>query len=103
MKLTPLKAIRSKCLDCSVGSRAEVRECVVRDCALYLYRLGKNPARQGMGRVENLGDSQKLPTQLGVIDGEKMKRIETPSCQNEQEGKVSGKGRIISSTRTESE
>ncbi len=74
MKLTPLKAIRKKCLDCSGGSRAEVRECTIPDCSLYLYRLGKNPARKGMGSIQNLQDSQKLPTQLGVSDWKKMKQ-----------------------------
>lgn len=43
MKVTPLRAIRKKCLDCSGGSRKEVRECPCRDCPLYLYRLGHNP------------------------------------------------------------
>ena len=76
MKLTPLKAIRAKCLDCSGRSRAEVRECVIPGCPLYLYRLGKNPARKGMGSIQNLQDSQKLPTQLGVLVEKKMKHIE---------------------------
>ena len=48
-RLTPVKAIRTKCLECSGGSPKEVRECVIPDCALYPYRLGTNPARQGIG------------------------------------------------------
>jgi hypothetical protein len=40
-----LKAIRAKCLDCSGGMQSEVRECVVRDCALYPFRMGSNPWR----------------------------------------------------------
>ncbi len=41
-KLTPMKAIRAKCLDCSGGNAAEVRRCGVGDkCALYVYRFGK--------------------------------------------------------------
>ena len=103
MKLTPLKAIRRKCLDCSVGSRAEVRECVIPGCPLYLYRLGKNPARKGMGSIQNLQDSQKLSTQLGVLDGKKMKRIKHHPVKTDSRGKVSGKNRIISDTRTKSE
>ncbi len=42
-KLTPLKAIRAKCVDCSGHNTAEVRECVVPDCPLYGYRMGKRP------------------------------------------------------------
>ena len=39
----PLKAIREKCVDCSGGSEKEVRECVVKNCALYPYRMGRYP------------------------------------------------------------
>ena len=41
--LTPLKAIRANCVDCSGGSPAEVRLCVIPDCPLYCYRFGKRP------------------------------------------------------------
>ena len=44
--LTPLSAIRAKCIDCSAGSMKEVRECVMLDCPLYRYRLGKSPNRK---------------------------------------------------------
>lgn len=44
--LTPLRAIRAKCIDCSAGSIKEVRECVMLDCPLYPYRLGKSPNRK---------------------------------------------------------
>lgn len=44
-KENPLKAIRTKCLECSCGSMLEVRECAIADCALYPYRFGKNPFR----------------------------------------------------------
>lgn len=35
--------IRQKCLDCSGGNRADVANCTVIKCALYPYRMGKNP------------------------------------------------------------
>lgn len=41
--MTPMKAIRAKCLDCCSGSANEVRLCTCTDCALYDFRLGKNP------------------------------------------------------------
>lgn len=40
-----LKVIRAKCIDCSGGSAAEVRECPVTRCALHPYRMGTNPHR----------------------------------------------------------
>lgn len=42
-KLTPIKAIRLKCLDCCGGSRVEVRECELEDCSLWEYRMGRRP------------------------------------------------------------
>ena len=41
--LTPLKAIRARCMDCCGGSRSEVRKCVALDCASWPFRMGKNP------------------------------------------------------------
>ena len=43
MNLTPMKAIRAKCLDCSGGNPNEVKLCPVEKCSLYPFRLGKNP------------------------------------------------------------
>ena len=42
-RLTPIKAIRAKCLDCSGGSSNEVKLCEMTECSLYPYRLGKRP------------------------------------------------------------
>lgn len=42
-KLTPIKAIRAKCLDCSCGSFTEIKNCTVTNCALYEYRMGHRP------------------------------------------------------------
>ena len=49
MRLTPIKAIRRKCLECSSGSYREVRNCIDELCPLWPYRLGKDPARAGVG------------------------------------------------------
>jgi len=49
MKLTPLKAIRQKCLDCTCDNKLEIRECSIQDCPLYVFRFGKNPSRAGIG------------------------------------------------------
>ena len=43
--MNPLRAIREKCLDCSCQQPIEVKECTVATCALYPFRLGKNPYR----------------------------------------------------------
>lgn len=43
VNLSKTKAIKLKCLDCSGFDRSSVKECVIEDCELYPYRLGKNP------------------------------------------------------------
>jgi len=50
IKLSPLKSIRAKCVECSAGQPSEIRDCAVMDCPLFPYRLGKNPNRQGIGK-----------------------------------------------------
>lgn len=41
--MTPIQAIRAKCLDCCCGQVNEVKLCPATGCALYPFRLGKNP------------------------------------------------------------
>ena len=46
---SPLRAIRAKCLDCAGHQAKEVRDCLIRTCALWPFRMGKNPNRKGLG------------------------------------------------------
>lgn len=39
--LSPIKAIREKCLECSAWSVKEARDCPAKDCALWPFRMGK--------------------------------------------------------------
>ena len=55
-KLTPLKAIRAKCLECSAGQPSEVRRCLADDCPLFTYRFGHNPRRKGIGYRKAAGE-----------------------------------------------
>lgn len=48
------EAVRLKCLDCSVYQYNEVRDCVVANCPLYPFRLGKNPFKK-----RNLTEEQR--------------------------------------------
>ena len=41
-----LRAIKLKCLDCSTYTTNEIKECPVKNCPLYPFRLGKNPFRK---------------------------------------------------------
>lgn len=42
-RLTPMRAIRAKCLDCCCQQPSEVRRCHIESCALWAYRMGKRP------------------------------------------------------------
>jgi len=61
-RITPLKAIRFKCLDCCCGSAHEVKLCTAETCPLYLFRLGKNPNRAGIGGNGYFGAKQSGST-----------------------------------------
>lgn len=41
--ITPIRAIRAKCLDCMCGSANEVSLCPSENCPLWAFRFGKNP------------------------------------------------------------
>lgn len=41
----PVTSIRAKCIDCTGGELATVRECTFTGCGLYPYRFGGDPYR----------------------------------------------------------
>jgi hypothetical protein len=47
VKGSKLAAIRRRCIDCSGGSAQDAKACQVKDCALWPYRGGHNPALVG--------------------------------------------------------
>lgn len=55
--LTPIKAIRARCLDCCGGQKAEVRLCPSRKCPLWPYRMGCRP-KDGETHAEQAGDGK---------------------------------------------
>jgi hypothetical protein len=44
-RLSPMAAIRAKCLDCCAGSANEVRRCLAAACPNWPFRTGHNPWR----------------------------------------------------------
>ena len=40
-RLTRSQVIRAHCIECSGGSRAEVRNCTVTRCNLWRFRMGR--------------------------------------------------------------
>lgn len=63
--LTPLQAIRANCIECSGGSKAEVRRCVIPHCPLYPFRMGKKP--QKLPKIWTDEERQVRSYQLAAI------------------------------------
>jgi len=79
MRMSPLKAIRVKCLDCSAGNRAEVRLCPVTDCPLFAFRMGCNPNRRRLtGRKPLNSTSREKPLVDRGLPAPELKNEPTP-------------------------
>ena len=57
--LTPVKAIRAKCLDCCCWQTVEVRLCSSETCSLHPYRTGKRP-KKNKGTTEDMETKKTL-------------------------------------------
>lgn len=66
--LTPIRAIRIKCLECAGNKPSLVRRCDSQGCPLHTYRLGRNPKRAGIGGKTS-HSTQESHTQVGVLEG----------------------------------
>lgn len=55
-KLTPIRAIRHKCLECQSKHYSLIRNCEEKGCPLYRFRLGRNP--NCSGRMPKSDDSK---------------------------------------------
>ena len=49
---SPLEAIKEMCIDCCGGEKSWVIDCTDKKCALYSFRLGKNPYRKSKEYTE---------------------------------------------------
>jgi|HubBroStandDraft_3_1064219.scaffolds.fasta_scaffold46684_2 hypothetical protein len=55
-----LRAVRRKCLDCSGGCAAEADDCLVRTCALFPFRMGKNPWKSAPSEAQRAASLKAL-------------------------------------------
>jgi hypothetical protein len=62
--ITPTRAIRIHCIDCSGGSMADARNCEIETCPLWPYRMGKNPrslqTNEPAGHVHDGNDTEGM-------------------------------------------
>ena len=72
--LTPIKAIRAKCLDCCAGQYNEVKLCPAEKCPLYPYRFGHRPKESNYTTNDSFSEkstaTRGLQENTGVIDDE---------------------------------
>jgi hypothetical protein len=55
----PLRAIRLKCLDCTYGQEAHIRDCTLTSCPLWPYRMGRYPKAVESMRETSLGEQDR--------------------------------------------
>ena len=58
--LTPMRAIRKKCLECCAGSSDEVKRCEIYDCALWPLRSGKSGNRKNLTPEQREALSERM-------------------------------------------
>lgn len=70
-RISPIKAIRLKCLDCCCGSSNEVKLCPAESCPLHPFRYGKNPYR----RKRKLTDEQRAASKSRLAAARLLKTV----------------------------
>ena len=85
-RITPIKAIRLHCLDCSNGSAYEVAHCPCTDCNLYQFRDGHIPWKKGMG-PKNPAFNRKKAEADGGLD-ENAEEVVCEECAIEIDGEL---------------
>lgn len=61
--MTPIQAIRAKCLDCCCDQTNEVKLCTAIRCPLWPFRLGKNPNIKPREYTEEQREAMRLRMQ----------------------------------------
>jgi hypothetical protein len=77
--MTPLAALRFRCIDCCGGSAEEVRKCMALTCPAWPFRMGANPWRAPLSEPEK-ARRRELLSRVGKIAGnssepEKSRRV----------------------------
>jgi len=66
-KITPLRAIKKHCLECSGYEKKQVRECMIKDCVLFPFRQGSNPNRKGCTISKNVSSTKGFEKGNGYV------------------------------------
>ena len=74
--LTPIKAIREKCVDCVCGHTGEIEKCPCKDCSLWPYRFGFNPYVKSNSKPPQLTEQQKVANAARLREMAEKRRAE---------------------------
>jgi len=66
IRLTPIKAMRSKCLDCTGNQPKEVRLCTCLSCPLWGYRMGVRPEHKRVVQANKEVEREILRDSHGI-------------------------------------
>jgi hypothetical protein len=77
MQMTPLAALRLRCVDCCGGSAAEVRKCTALTCPAWPFRMGANPWRAALSDAEKTR-RRNLLARVGKIAGKSSEPEKSP-------------------------
>ncbi|MBC7152734.1 MAG: hypothetical protein H5U22_25495 [Rhizobium sp.] len=72
-RVSPLRALRLRCLDCCNGSAREVRLCTAVDCPSWPFRMGKNPWRRPLTGEERAARRARFAGKITVAVSEAQK------------------------------
>jgi hypothetical protein len=80
--MSPLRALRLRCIDCSGGSANEVRFCTAVRCPAWPFRMGRNPWRAPrseaqLAHIRTLASGMPRPAkkQPSLGAGKKFQRV----------------------------
>lgn len=87
--LTPCKAIHKFCIEC-MGSQKGPKNCDDPNCPLFIYRLGMNPKRKGIGgsRREGLKHQSANILTSQVVTKKKKREIAQTLNKEVKEGRI---------------
>jgi hypothetical protein len=72
-RVSPLRALRMKCLDCCNGSAQEVRLCTDVDCPNWPFRMSRNPWRAPLSDAGRSGRLARLAPKTASAPTEALK------------------------------
>jgi len=94
--MSPMQAIRAKCLDCCAGSSDEVRKCIAVGCPSWPFRTGKNPWRAPPSEAQRESARRSIARMnAAASDAGKM-----PPLNEEAPAMVRGKGKRPPSSKS---